>query len=148
MSRNRLDDGSVIPFHKELSVESHKELTVVGSENGTRPPAKPGTKRPASLEDVYALRLLDANESLLKLRMQTIEQAKRISDLEGYVAQLQHAIGLMERDKFMRESTTIRTKYGFVPGQTVLQEELATGSFFVVEQEPKDDPKAQPAPSA
>lgn len=109
---------------------------------------KPGTSRPATAEDIWALKLLDANESILGLRQQTLEQARMLADKERIISQLQEVIGKLEAEKFMREQIGLRARFGYVAGQTVLQEDLKTGQFLVAEIEKQEAQKpAQPAKS-
>lgn len=104
--------------------------------------AKPGDSRPATQDDIFALRLIDANESVLTLRAQTVDQAKLLAEKERIIATLQEHIGRLERDKYVREIIGLRERFGYVPNQTVLQEDLKGGKFIVSEMgEPEESEK-------
>jgi hypothetical protein len=113
------------------------------SPNG-KPAPKPGTSRPATPDDIWALRLLDANDSIIALRQQTLDQAHMLAEKERIIAELQGVIAKLEREKFVREAYALRSRFGYTPEQTVLQEDLTTGKFYVVERE---KPGSETAPA-
>lgn len=106
--------------------------------------AKPGDRRPANAMDILALRLHDANESIVALRAQSLDQAERIVEQEGVIHNLQRTIAGMERERLTRENNALRNLYGYVSGQTILEENIVTGEFTVVEQQKRAQPGQQP----
>lgn len=98
------------------------------------PHATGGETRAATAEDIMALKLIDAQESVLGLRRQTVEQAERIAGQEGTIAKLLGIIRTMEQEKLSREIIAMRQLRGYT-ASSVLREDFATGKVTVGEKE-------------